>query len=229
MYRGEGLKGAADKILTIVWKDIKSEIRTKEIATSLVAFALLVIIVVSFALEPGENTSSIAAGILWVAFTFAGVLGLSRSFVLEKDKGCLQGLMLCPVDRSLLYLGKMLSILVFMLVVEAIILPVFIVLFNQHGFPPQLLVITLLATIGFAAVGTLFSAMAVNTKARDVMMPLLFLPIAAPVIIAAIKSTGLVLSGESWGAIASWLGVMAAFDVIFLTVSPLLFEFVIEE
>ena len=229
MYRSEGLKSVADKILTIVWKDIKSEIRTKEIATSLVAFALLVIIMVSFALEPGEHTSSIAAGILWVAFTFAGVLGLSRSFVLEKDKGCLQGLMLCPVDRSLLYLGKMLSILVFMLVVEAIILPVFIVLFNQHGFPPQLLVITLLATIGFAAVGTLFSAMAVNTKARDVMMPLLFLPIAAPVIIAAIKSTGLALSGESWGAIASWLGVMAAFDVIFLTVSPLLFEFVIEE
>ena len=229
MYRSEGLKGSADKILTIVWKDIKSEIRTKEIATSLVAFALLVIIVVSFALEPGENTSSIAAGILWIAFTFAGVLGLSRSFVLEKDKGCLQGLMLCPVDRSLLYLGKMLSILIFMLVVEAIILPVFIVLFNQHGFPPQLLVIVPLATIGFAAVGTLFSAMAVNTRARDVMMPLLFLPIAAPVIIAAIKSTGLVLSGESWGAIASWLGVMAAFDAIFLAVSPLVFEFVIEE
>ena len=229
MYRSEGLKGSADKILTIVWKDIKSEIRTKEIATSLVAFALLVLIVVSFALEPGENTSSIAAGILWIAFTFAGVLGLSRSFVLEKDKGCLQGLMLCPVDRNLLYLGKMLSILIFMLVVEAIILPVFIVLFNQHGFPPQLLVIVPLATIGFAAVGTLFSAMAVNTRARDVMMPLLFLPIAAPVIIAAIKSTGLVLSGESWGAIASWLGVMAAFDAIFLAVSPLVFEFVIEE
>jgi len=113
--------------------------------------------------------------------------------------------MLCPVDRNLLYLGKMLSILIFMLVVEAIILPVFIVLFNQHGFPPQLLVIVPLATIGFAAVGTLFS------------------------IIAAIKSTGLVLSGESWGAIASWLGVMAAFDVIFLAVSPLVFEFVIEE
>jgi len=229
MYRSEGLKGSADKILTIVWKDIKSEIHTKEIATSLVAFALLVIIVVSFALEPGENTSSIAAGILWIAFTFAGVLGLSRSFVLEKDKGCLQGLMLCPVDRNLLYLGKMLSILIFMLVVEAIILPVFIVLFNQHGFPPQLLVIVPLATIGFAAVGTLFSAMAVNTRARDVMMPLLFLPIATPVIIAAIKSTGLVLSGESWGAIASWLGVMAAFDAIFLAVSPLVFEFVIEE
>lgn len=223
------MRSAAGKTLAIVWKDITSEMRTKEIATSLVAFALLVIVVVSFTLEPGQNTSSIAAGILWVALTFAGVLGLSRSFVIEKDKGCLQGLMLCPVDRSILYLGKMLSILVFMIVVEVIILPVFIVLLDQSGFPPQLAVIALLATIGFAAVGTLFSAMAVNTRARDVMMPLLFLPVASPVIIAAIKSTGLVLAGESWGAIASWLGVMAAFDVIFLAVSPLVFEFVIEE
>jgi heme exporter protein B len=223
------LRSAAGKTLTIVWKDITSELRTKEIATSLITFALLVIVVVSFTLEPGENTSSIAAGILWVAFTFAGVLALSRSFVIEKDKGCLQGLMLCPVDRSVLYLGKMLSILIFMIIVEAIILPIFIVLLDQSGFPPQLAVIALLATIGFAAVGTLFSAMAVNTRAREVMMPLLFLPIASPVIIAAIKSTGLVLSGESWGAIASWLGIMAAFDAIFLAVSPLVFEYVIEE
>ncbi len=223
------MKGAGDKVLAIVWKDILSEVRTMEIATALVAFALLVIVVVSFALEPGEQTSSIAAGVLWVAFTFAGVLGLSRSFVLEKDKGCLQGLMLCPVDRGLLYLGKMLSIVVFMLVVEAIILPVFVILLDQPLFPPQLAVIALLATIGFAAVGTLFSALAVNTKARDVMLPLLFLPVASPVIIAAIKSSGLALSGESWGAIASWLGIIAAFDVVFLVVSPLVFEFVIEE
>jgi len=223
------LRSAAGKTLAIVWKDITSEMRTKEIATSLIAFALLVIVVVSFTLEPGENTSPIAAGILWVAFTFAGVLGLSRSFATEKDKGCLQGLMLCPVDRSILYLGKMLSIVVFMIVVEIIIIPIFIVLLDQSGFPPQLAVIALLATIGFAAVGTLFSAMAVNTRAREVMMPLLFLPVASPVIIAAIKSTALVLSGGSWGDIASWLGVMAAFDAIFLAVSPLVFEVVIEE
>ena len=223
------MKEIGGKVLAIVWKDILSEVRTREIATSLVAFALLVIVVVSFALEPGEQTSPIAAGILWVAFTFAGVLGLSRSFVMEKDKGCLQGLMLCPVDRSLIYLGKMLSIVVFMLVVEAIILPVFVILLDQPLFPPQLAVIALLATIGFAAVGTLFSALAVNTRSRDVMLPLLFLPVASPVIIAAIKSSGLALSGESWGAIASWLGIMAAFDVIFLVVSLLVFEFVIEE
>lgn len=223
------MKDASDKVLTILWKDVLSELRTKEIATSLVAFALLVIVVVSFALDPGEQTSQIAAGVLWIAFTFAGVLGLGRSFVLEKDKGCLQGLMLCPVDRGVLYLGKMLSIVVFMLVVEAIILPVFIVLLDQQHFAPQLIVIALLATIGFAAVGTLFSALAVNTKARDVMLPLLFLPIVSPVIIAAIESSALALAGESWGEMAPWLGVIAAFDAIFLAVSPFVFEFVIEE
>lgn len=223
------MREATDKVMAIVWKDILSEVRTKEIATSLVAFALLVIVVVSFALEPGEQTSSIAAGVLWIAFTFAGVLGLGRSFVIEKDKGCLQGLMLCPVDRGILYLGKMLSIVIFMIAVEAIILPVFLILLDQPRFPPQLALIAVVATIGFAAVGTLFSALAINTKARDVMLPLLFLPIASPVIIAAIKSSGLALSGESWGAIAPWLGIMVAFDVIFLAVSPLVFEFVIEE
>ena len=144
------------KVMAIVWKDILSEMRTKETVTALVAFALLVIVVVSFALEPGEQTSSIAAGVLWIAFTFAGVLGLSRSFVLEKDKGCLQGLMLCPVDRGLLYLGKMFSTIIFMLVVEAVILPVFIVLLNQPRFPPQLILIAVITTVGFAAVGTLF-------------------------------------------------------------------------
>lgn len=217
------------KVMAIVWKDILSEMRTKETITALVAFALLVIVVVSFALEPGEQTSSIAAGVLWIAFTFAGVLGLSRSFVLEKDKGCLQGLMLCPVDRGLIYLGKMLSTVIFMLVVEAVILPVFIVLLNQPRFPPQLILIAVIATVGFAAVGTLFSALAVNTKARDVMLPLLFLPIASPVIIAAIKASSAALSGESWGSMAPWFGVMIAFDAVFLVVSPLVFEFVIEE
>jgi len=222
VYRGTELRNASDKVLIILWKDVLSELRTKEIATSLVAFALLVIVVVSFALDPGERSSSLAAGVLWIAITFAGMLGLGRSFVLEKDKGCLQGLMLCPVDRGLLYMGKMLSIAVFMLVVEAIILPIFIVLLDQPHFSPQLIVIAILATIGFAAIGTLFSALAVNTKARDVMLPLLFL-------IAAIESSAMALAGEPWSELAPWLGIIVAFDAIFLAISPFVFEFVIEE
>jgi heme exporter protein B len=223
------LKESVGKVLALTRKDILSEMRTKEIVTSIVAFALLVIVVVSLALDPSERTSSIAAGVLWIAFTFAGVLGLGRSFVLEKDKGCLQGLMLCPVDRAVIYFGKMLSTVIFMLVVEAIILPVFVILLDQPRFPPQLVLIAVLATVGFAAVGTLFSALSVNTKAREVMLPLLFLPVASPVIIAAIEASSLALAGEPWSEIVSWLGVMVAFDVIFLAVSPLVFEFVLEE
>jgi heme exporter protein B len=222
------VKRTLSKVFAILWKDILSEARTRDVATSVLVFALLVIVVFSFAFEPGR-IELVAPGILWVAFTFAGVLGLSRAFVLEKDKGCLEGLMLCPVDRGAIYMGKMLGSLVFMLVVEAVLLPIFGVLFNQPLFAPGLVLIVVLATIGFAAVGALFSALAVNTKSREIMLPILFFPIVIPVIIAAVKATGLVLAEESWSSLSSWLELMVAFDVVFLIVAPLVFEFVIEE
>lgn len=222
------MKRTLSKVFAILWKDILSEARTRDVATSVFVFALLVIVVFSFAFEPGK-IELVAAGILWVAFTFAGVLGLSRSFVLEKDKGCLEGLMLCPVDRGAIYLGKMLGSLTFMLVIEAVLLPIFGVLFNQPLLAPELVLIVVLATIGFAAVGTLFSALAVNTKSREIMLPILFFPIVIPVIIAAVKATELVLADGSWSSLSSWLELMVAFDVVFLIVAPLVFEFVIEE
>jgi len=218
------------KVFAILWKDILSETRTKDVATSVLVFALLVIVIFNFAFEPGtENIELVAPGILWVTFTFAGVLSLSRSFVLEKEKGCMEGLMLCPMDRDVIYLGKMLGSLTFMLIVEAMVLPIFLILFDLPLFMPRLGLIALLATVGFVCVGTLFSALAVNTRAREVMLPILFFPIVAPVIIAAVKATGLVLEGEPWGEMSSWLQIMVAFDVIFLVVSALVFEFVIEE
>jgi len=216
------------KVLTILWKDILSELRTRDIVVSVLVFALLVIVIFNFAFEP-ERVGLVAAGILWVALTFAGVLGLSRSFVLEKDKDCLEGLMLCPVDREVIYFGKMLGSLTFILVVAVIVLPIFFILFNLPIFRPELVLIVVLATIGFASVGTLFSALAVNTKAREIMLPILFFPIVAPVIIAAVKATGLVFAGESWSSLSSWLQIMAAFDIIFLVVSSLVFEFIVEE
>lgn len=217
------------KALVILWKDILSELRTKDIVISVLVFALLVIVIFNFALEPSPNTALLAAGVLWVAFTFAGVLNLSRSFVLEKDKGCLEGLMLCPLGRGTIYLGKMLGSLAFMFAVEAVVLPIFSVLFNQPIFLPRLILITALATVGFVSVGTLFSAIAVNTKTREIILPILFLPAVIPVVIAAVSASGMVLTGEPWGAIARWLWVIIAFDGVFLAVSPLSFEFVLEE
>jgi heme exporter protein B len=157
------------------------------------------------------------------------VLSLNRSFIAEQEEGCLEGLMVCPMGPEAIYLGKMLGSFLFMLIIEIIALPVFAVLFNLPVFSPQLLVITFLVTIGFVAVGTLFSALAVNTKAREMVLPILFLPVIVPLIISAVKASEMALSGETWGGLTSWLQIIGAFDAIFLVVSFWVFPFAIEE
>ena len=218
------------KVIAIFWKDVLSELRAKEIVTSVLVFALLVVVIFNFAFEAGTNDARlVASGILWVAFTFSGVLSLNRTFAAEKENSCLEGLRLCPVDRRVIYWGKLLGTFTFMLVVEVIITPVFLALFNLPILMPKLALIIVLATLGFASVGTLFSALAANTKARDIMLPILFLPIVVPILIAAVEATGLVLDDKSWGDLSTWLQIITAFDVIFLVISALVFEFVIEE
>jgi len=218
------------KVLAIVQKDVAVELRTKEMLSSMFVFALLVIVIFNFAFELRvENVREIAPGVLWVTFTFAGMLGLNRSFVLEKDKGCLEGLLLCPVDRSAIYFGKMVGNFTFMTVVEAIILPIFSVLFNLSLFHPILLLIVVLGTLGFAGVGTLFSAMAVHTRAREVMLPVLLFPVVVPAMIAAVKATGGILDGQLFSEIAHWFRLLVAFDVIFLAISFMTFDYVVEE
>lgn len=218
------------KAIVITRKDILSEMRTKEIIFSALLFALLVIVTFNFAFGGSqESLRLLAPGILWVTFTFAGVLSLNRAFIPEKEEGCLEGLMVCPISREVIYIGKMLGSLLFMLIIEIIALPVFALLFNLGVFSPQLMIITLLATIGFVAVGTLFSALAVNTKAREMVLPILFLPVVVPLIISAVKASEMTLSGEPWGGLSSWLQIIVAFDVIFLVVSFWVFTFVIEE
>jgi len=224
------MKELFTRIFAIFWKDILSELRTKEIATSVLVFALLVVVIFNFAFEAGADTTGLVApGILWVAFTFAGVLGLNHTFASEKENSCLEGLMLCPVERHVIYWGKLVGSFTFMLVVEAIITPIFLALFNLPIFMPRLALIIVLTTLGFASVGTLFSALAANTKARDIMLPILFLPIVVPIIIAAVEATGLVMDDKSWGEMSTWLQVLIAFDVIFLVASAFVFEFVVEE
>lgn len=218
------------KTMAIVWKDALLEMRTREVISSVLVFALLVIIIFNFAFSASREVMLlIAPGILWVAFVFAGVLSLTRSFVVEKEGGCIEGLMVCPVSREIIYAGKMLSSLLFMLVVEVVALPVFAFLFNLPVLSPQLIAVTFLTTVGFAAVGTLFSALAVNTKSREMVLPVLFLPVAVPLIIAAVKAWGTALEGQPWSAMASWLQIIGAFDIVFIVASFLVFSFVIEE
>ncbi len=218
------------KAIAVTWKDVLSEMRTREIVFSVLVFTLLVIVIFNFAFGARqEMIQLVAPGILWVTFTFAGVLSLNRSFIPEKEDGCLEGLMACPISREAIYAGKMLGNLIFMLVIEAIALPIFVLLFNLAALSLPLIVIIVLTTVGFTAVGTLFSALAVNTKAREMILPILFLPIVVPLIISAVNASEMALAGESWSGISSWLQIIGAFDAIFLTVSFLVFTFVIEE
>ncbi|MCH8940688.1 MAG: heme exporter protein CcmB [Chloroflexi bacterium] len=217
-------------ILVLAWKDVLLELRTKDVITSMVVFALLVGVIFNFAFDPTPDVIALVVpGILWVAITFAGVLGFNRSFILEKDNGSLDGLLLCPVSRDVIYFGRLVGIVAFMMVMEAILLPLFSVLYNFPLLDPLLFFIAFLATLGFAAVGTLFSAIAVNTRSREVMLPVLLLPVVAPVLIAAVEATAVIMDGATLSQIGRWWQILVAFDVIFLVMSASIFGTVLEE
>lgn len=221
---------AFTKIFTIFWKDMLTEFRTREIIISVLVFALLVLVIFSFAFGTGADVKEMTApGILWVALTFGGVIGLTRTFAVEKENSRLEGLMLCPVDRAVIYWGKLAGSFTFMLAVAVVVTPIFLALFNLPIFLPRLALVIVLALIGFASVGTLFSALAVNTRARDIMLPILFLPVVVPVIVSAVKATAPVLAGAPWGDMLTWLQILVAFDIIYLVAATLVFEFVVEE
>ena len=219
------------KVLAIVAKDVAAELRTKEMFSSMAVFSLLVILIFNFAFDlRADNQRTLAPGVLWVAIAFAGMLGLSRSFVMEKDRGSLEGLLLTPVDRSAIYLGKMLGNVLFIAVVELIILPIFVVLFNlSAGDLPLLAGVMLLGTIGLAGVGTLFSAMAIHTRAREVLLPILLFPVVIPAILSAVKLTAAILDRWPWADAQNWFSLLVAFDVIFMALSFILFDYVVEE
>ena len=224
------MRGYLAPVLALVWKDILLELRMKDIVVSALVFSILVIVIFNFALDPTPRlVALVAPGVLWVAFVFGGVLGMTRSFALEKDGGNLRGLMLAPVSRDAIFFGKMLATFLFMLLVELLAFPVFALLFNLSLAEPMLLPTAVLATLGIATLGTAFSAMAVNTRAREVMLPLLFLPVAVPVLIGAVEASALVLTGDDTGDLALWLPLLAAFDAIFLVVCPVAFHLVVEE
>ena len=220
------------KVWLIVRKDLVTELRTKEMFSAMFIFSLLVMVIFNFAFDPGASyVNEVAPGILWVAIIFAGVLGLNRSFVNEQENSCLQGLMLSPIDRGSIFLGKFAANLLFMLIIELFIFPVFVIFFNIGVLAvlPQLVLIALLSTTGFSAVGTLLAGMSASTKTREVLLPILFFPLVVPVIIAAVKATGRVINGDPLARLAGWLQLLVAFDIIFLIICFLTFEFVIEE
>ncbi len=217
------------KVWAVVLKDLSLEKRSREMFSSMSIFALIVILVFSFSFDLRiEQASQVVPGVLWVAITFSGMLGLARSFVLERDQGCLDGMLLCPVDRSTLYLGKALGNLIFVSITEAIILPLCFALFNLR-FHLVLLPIVFLGTVGFSAVGTTISAMTVHARAREVMLPILLFPLVLPSLIAAVKLTAGILDGAPWAEMGNWLQLLIGFDIIFTVVSFLAFDYIVEE
>ena len=212
----------------ILAKDIRCELRSKQTWISMGLFALLVLVIFNFAFDLRvDNRAAVAPGALWVSFIFASLLGLGRTIAAEQDHGSLDRLLLCPVDRKAIYLAKLLGNLLFIGVVEIVALPIFAALFNVPLFLGPLIPIVLLGTLGIATIGTIFSAMAAATRARELLLPLLVFPLIVPVVIGAVRATGSLLIPAANEP--PWLGLIIAFDVIFLSLSMLLFQYVIEE
>ena len=215
----------------IVWKDLISEWRTRETMSSMLFFALIVILVFSFSFSMDQEAArQLIAGIIWVAFTFTGIIGLGKSFTSELQNDCLEFLQMCPAPKGAIYLGKVTANFLFMLTVEILLFPLFVLFFNLDVIEAvgTLLIIFFLATLGLSAVGTLFSALTVQIRAREVMLPVLLLPLAVPVMIAAVEATRGALNGDSFTFYSQWIHLLVIFDIIFTVVSFWLFEFILD-
>ncbi len=220
------------RVLAIARKDLVAEWRDRESLTAMFYFAFLVLFLFNFALGGDQALiRGASSGLLWLSFTFTSVLGLARSVQGELENDCLDGLLLYPVEREAIYLGKLLGNLTVILVVELMIFPLFAVLYNMDLWSqlPRLLLIAVPATLGFAAAGTLLSSMTAGLRAREAMLPFLLFPLTIPLILSAVRGTEVVLRGEPFDLAIPWLKLMAAFDLVFLVVSLLTFEYLLEE
>ena len=220
------------QIMAIVWKDFVTEFKTRELFSAMFIFALLVILIFIFSVNLSiVKASEVGPGILWVAFLFSGTLGLNRSFVLEKENGCLMGLMLAPADRTAIYFGKLISNLVFLSIMELFILPLFMIFFNidllEHLLP--LLLVIFLGTLGFCTLGTLLSSLSSNLKTREIMLPILLYPLLVPIVIGVVRMTGQILAGEPLSGMMNWIGLTASFDIIYIGVSIMTIDHILEE
>jgi heme exporter protein B len=215
----------------VAWKDLISEVRSRETLSSMFFFALIVILVFSFSFSMDQQAArELIAGIMWVAFAFTGMIGLGKSFAAELQNDCLEQLQISPTSKGAVYLGKLTANLLFMLVVEVILFPMFVVFFNLDVVEelPLLLLIFAMATLGLSTVGTLFSAMTVQIRAREVMLPILLLPLAVPVMISAVEATRGALNGDPIALYGNWLQLLAVFDIVFTVLSFWAFEWILD-
>ncbi len=217
-------------IAAMIWKDIVLEMRSRELVVSVIVFGLLLVVVFSFALQPSPSqATALAPGILWVCFAFAATLAMNRSFVREQEAGALEGLLVSPVSRDAIFLAKAAASFIFMVLIEAVLLPFYAVLLQFSALSWTLAGVILLATLGFALIGTLFSALAAQTRSREILLPVLFFPIVLPVILAAVQASTRAIGGETFIGLGRWLPLLGVFDVLFLVICPWLFSYIVED
>ena len=221
----------ARRALVVAWKDLLVERRSKETLNALLFFSLLLLFVFQFALGPDrERLAGVLPGVLWLGFILSALLALGRTFLIEREHDCWEGLLLAPGDKSAIYLGKLAANLLLMAVVETLVLALFVVFFDidlRRAFPGLVLVVAL-GTVGLGAVGTLFAAMTAHIRAREVLFPVLLLPVQIPVLLATVKATEALLLGEPLGAVAHWVKLLGAADVVYVAVALLTFDVVLE-
>jgi heme exporter protein B len=218
--------------LIIAAKDIRAELRSRNALISALVFAALVLVLFNFGRDPTVvPAATIAPGVLWVTFALAALLAMNRGFTIERENAAMDGLLLAPLPREALFLGKLLANLAFVGVVELVTLPLFTLFFNVSLLAalPGILAVTALATIGFVAVGTIFSAMAVRTRFAELMLPVLLLPFMVPPLIAAVQVTSRLLAARPLSELWGWLRLLALYDIVFVTLCTLAFSAVVDE
>ena len=221
-----GLRAA----LAVYAKDVRIEARTRETLGATLAFAFVAAFIFTFAFDPSPRMlASVGPGIVWVAYVFTAMLGMNRTFLLEVERGTLDGLRLAPAPPESVYFGKFLGLLTLLTAAEALLAPVFLILYGLSLLNVWFAAVAFAATIGIAAVGALLSAIAANARAREALLPLLFIPLSLPLLIGAVSGTAAALDGEGWSGAGRWLQLILAFDAALIVVSSWAFEFTLEE
>jgi len=229
MTRARGRAPLLPTVRALVWRDLLAEYRSREVLGGGIVFALLTLVVFNFAIDLRLDTAEeVAPGILWIGFAFAGMLAFGRSFASERERGTLDGLLLAPIDRGAIYLARTLTNTVLMAVIALVSLPVFAALYNLRVAWGEILLATALGIVGFTGAGTLVAAIAANTRAREVLLPLLLLPLTVPVLIASVKATALAVGARPADS-PPWLQLLAGFDVVVVATSFLVFEYLLDE
>ena len=217
------------QVYAVLAKDLLVEWRSRDLVIAMIVFAFLALVTFNFALDlRPDMVSAVGRGVLWVVVVFAGTIGLGRSFAAERDQGTLEGLLIAPLDRSALFFAKVLGNLLFMALVELVAVAAFVALFNVAIDPLPLAATLALGTLGLAATGTLFAGIASNTRAREVMLPVLLFPIIVPILIGVVQASQPAF-GEGAAREAPWLVLLATFDVVYLAAGAVAFEYVLEE